>query len=142
MSEAIGIIVSNYVRLKDRIALQRMREHRNTLLQNYRIHAAQGFQGRDVWMRSMKPCRTFDYFLKRAVDGQDQDLEHGLVWILRERLSSFDDRLKVVPLAIVPGNGDWEVVTPRRHRSRMPHFAKHLRQVEKELRQIYKLAQD
>lgn len=44
MSEAIENIVSQYVRLKDRVALERMREHRNKLLQDYRIHAAQGFR--------------------------------------------------------------------------------------------------
>lgn len=44
MSEAIEIIASHYVRLKDRVALERMREHRNKLLQNYRLHTAQGFR--------------------------------------------------------------------------------------------------
>ena len=43
MSEAIENIVSHYVRLKDRVALERMREHRHKLLHDYRIHAAQGF---------------------------------------------------------------------------------------------------
>jgi hypothetical protein len=44
MSEAIESIVGGYVRLKDRVALERMREHRNRLLQDYRIYAAQGFK--------------------------------------------------------------------------------------------------
>ena len=44
MSEAIENIVSHYVRLKDRVALERMREHRHKLLHDYRIHAAQGFR--------------------------------------------------------------------------------------------------
>ena len=44
MSEAIGLIVDGYVRLKDRVALERMREHRDKLLQNYRVHASQGFR--------------------------------------------------------------------------------------------------
>jgi len=44
MSEAIEIIASHYVRLKDRVALERMRDHRNNLLQNYRVRAAQGFR--------------------------------------------------------------------------------------------------
>jgi hypothetical protein len=44
MSEAIQIITNTYVQLKDRVALERMREHRNQLLQNYRIQAAQGFR--------------------------------------------------------------------------------------------------
>ncbi len=44
MGEAIAIIASHYVRLKDRVALERMRDHRNNLLQNYRVRAAQGFR--------------------------------------------------------------------------------------------------
>ena len=44
MSEAIKNIADHYVRLKDRVALERMREHRNKLLQNYRVHASQGFR--------------------------------------------------------------------------------------------------
>jgi hypothetical protein len=44
MGEAIEIIASHYVRLKDRVALERMRDHRNNLLQNYRVRAAQGFR--------------------------------------------------------------------------------------------------
>lgn len=44
MSEAIRIITGHYAQLKDRAALEQMREHRNKLLQNYRIGAAQGFR--------------------------------------------------------------------------------------------------
>ena len=44
MSEAIRIITGHYAQLKDRVALEQMREHRNNLLQNYRIGAAQGFR--------------------------------------------------------------------------------------------------
>ena len=44
MSEAIRIITDHYAQTKDRVALERMREHRNTLLQNYRIPASQGFR--------------------------------------------------------------------------------------------------
>jgi len=44
MSEAIRIITGHYAQLKDRVALEQMREHRNKLLQNYRIGAAQGFR--------------------------------------------------------------------------------------------------
>ena len=44
MSELIRSIASHYVRLKDRVALENMREHRNKLLQNYRVHASQGFR--------------------------------------------------------------------------------------------------
>jgi hypothetical protein len=44
MSEAMRSIASHYVRLKDRVALERLRDHRNKLLQDYRIHMAQGFR--------------------------------------------------------------------------------------------------
>ena len=44
MSEAIRIITGHYAQLKDRAALEQMREHRNKLLQNYCVGAAQGFR--------------------------------------------------------------------------------------------------
>jgi len=44
MSEAIRVITDHYAQLKSRVALEQMREHRNRLLQNYRIGAAQGFR--------------------------------------------------------------------------------------------------
>jgi hypothetical protein len=44
MSDAIKNITDHYLGLKDRVALERMRDHRNTLLQNYRMYAAQGFK--------------------------------------------------------------------------------------------------
>jgi uncharacterized protein YutE (UPF0331/DUF86 family) len=42
MSRAVEIIAKNYVDLRDRMGLERMREHRNKLLQSYRTIAAQG----------------------------------------------------------------------------------------------------
>ena len=44
MSEAIRIITGHYAQLKDRVALEQMREHRNNLLQNYRRGTVQGFR--------------------------------------------------------------------------------------------------
>jgi hypothetical protein len=44
MSRAIEHIVGGYVRLKDRAALQQMRDQRNRLLQESRLRAAQGFK--------------------------------------------------------------------------------------------------
>jgi len=44
MSEAIRMITGHYAQLKDRVALELMRDHRNKLLQNYRMGAAQGFR--------------------------------------------------------------------------------------------------
>lgn len=44
MGTAIEDIVGGYVRLKDRVSLERMREHRSRLLQESRFCAAQGFR--------------------------------------------------------------------------------------------------
>ncbi len=44
MARAIEHIVRNYVRLKDRVALEQMREHRNRLLQENRLRAGEGFR--------------------------------------------------------------------------------------------------
>ena len=63
MSEAIKNIASHYVRLKDRVALERMRDHRNNLLQNYRIHASQGFR-----------VETLERSLQGDVDALDEAL--------------------------------------------------------------------
>jgi hypothetical protein len=65
-----------------------------------------------------------------------------LLWVLRERLSSVDDRLKVAPLAIVPGDGTWKVVTSPRYRNSVPQFAKRVQQIQEELQKIYTLARD
>jgi hypothetical protein len=65
MSEAIEIIISHYVRLKDRVALERMREHRNRLLQDYRIHAAQGFRVESLETALQKDVNALDGALSR-----------------------------------------------------------------------------
>jgi hypothetical protein len=65
MSEAIEVIASHYIRLKDRVALERMRDHRNNLLQNYRIHAAQGFRVESLEMALQKDIAALDDALSR-----------------------------------------------------------------------------
>jgi hypothetical protein len=65
-----------------------------------------------------------------------------LVWICRERLSSFDDRFKTVPLAIVPAKGGWEVVTTSRYRTTEPEVAKRINQIQIELLAVYSLERD
>jgi hypothetical protein len=65
-----------------------------------------------------------------------------LVWIFRERLSSFDDRFKVAPIAIVPTKEGWEVVTSSRYRTAEPEVAKLIKQVQAELQAVYRLARD
>jgi hypothetical protein len=44
MSSAIELIASSYVRLKDRVTLEEMREHRSKLLQESRLRSAAGFR--------------------------------------------------------------------------------------------------
>jgi hypothetical protein len=65
-----------------------------------------------------------------------------LVWIFLERLSSFDDRFKLVPIAIVPTKEGWEVVTSGRYRIAEPKIAYRIKQVQAELRAVYRLARD
>ena len=65
-----------------------------------------------------------------------------LLWVFRERLSSFDDRFKVAPIAIVPTKEGWEVVTSSRYRTAEPEVAKLIKQVQAELQAVYRLARD
>jgi hypothetical protein len=65
MGEAIEIIVGNYVRLKDRVALERMREHRSRLLQHYRIQAAQGFRVKTLETSLQEDVSAIDDALSR-----------------------------------------------------------------------------
>ena len=64
-----------------------------------------------------------------------------LLWIFREKLSSFNERFKAAPIAIVPTEDDWEVVT-RRYRNAEPELAKRIAQIQAELRAVYRLARD
>jgi hypothetical protein len=65
-----------------------------------------------------------------------------LLWIFREKLSSFDERFTVAPIAIVPTEDGWEVVTSHRYRSAEPELAKRIAQIQTELRAVYRLARD
>jgi hypothetical protein len=64
-----------------------------------------------------------------------------LLWIFREKLSSFDERFKVAPIAIVPSEDGWEVVT-HRYRNAAPELTKRIAQIQTELRAVYRLARD
>jgi hypothetical protein len=64
-----------------------------------------------------------------------------LLWIFREKLSSFDERFKVAPIAIVPSEDGWEVVA-HRYRNAEPELAKRIAQIQTELRAVYRLARD
>ena len=63
--EAIEIIAGSYVRLKDRVALERMREHRRNLLRKYRIHAAQGFRVQTLETSPQEDVNAIDDALSR-----------------------------------------------------------------------------
>jgi hypothetical protein len=65
-----------------------------------------------------------------------------LLWIFRERLSTFDGRFKVAPIAIVPSKQVWEVVTSSRYRNATPEVAKRIKEVQAELQTVYRLARD
>ena len=65
MSEAIRIITGHYAQLKDRVALEQMREHRNKLLQNYRIGAAQGFKVQTLETSLQDDMEAIDEALSR-----------------------------------------------------------------------------
>jgi hypothetical protein len=65
MSEAIRIITRDYAKLKDRVALEQMREHRKKLLQNYRVGAAQGFRVETLETSLQGDMDTIDEALSR-----------------------------------------------------------------------------
>ena len=47
-------------------------------------------------------------------------LSTDLLWIFREKLSSFDDRPPSIPIAIVPSDESWTAVTTQRVRKGHP----------------------
>jgi hypothetical protein len=59
------MITGHYVQLKDRAALERMREHRNNLLHNYRIGAAQGFRVQTLETSLQSDVEAIDEALAR-----------------------------------------------------------------------------
>ena len=63
-----------------------------------------------------------------------------LLWVFRERLALRNARFKDIPIAIVPSGRDWAAVTSARHRNSTARLAKHIKEVEQELRPIYRLA--
>jgi hypothetical protein len=66
-----------------------------------------------------------------------------LIWIFRQRLSSFDDCSPEIPIAIVPiGGGGWKAVTAPRDRVGRPHCVRCIEQIQKQLREVYILAKD
>jgi hypothetical protein len=65
-----------------------------------------------------------------------------LLWIFRERMTSFDGRFKAAPIAILPSENGWEAVTSHRYRDAEPQLAERIAQIQAELRAVYRLARD
>ncbi len=65
-----------------------------------------------------------------------------LIWIFREKLLSFDDCPRSIPIAIVPSDESWTAVTAQRVRKEHPNCVKRIEQIQKQLREVYVLAKD
>jgi hypothetical protein len=65
-----------------------------------------------------------------------------LIWIFREKLSSFDDCPASIKIAIVPSDEGWTVLTTARDRKGRPDCVKRIEQIQKQLREVYVLAKD
>ena len=63
-----------------------------------------------------------------------------LIWIFREKLSSFDDCSPSTSIAIVPSSEGWTAVTTHRDRTGQPNCVRRIQQLQKQLREIYVLA--
>jgi hypothetical protein len=56
-----------------------------------------------------------------------------LIWIFREKLSSFDDCSPSVSIAIVPSDKGWTAVTSQRDRKGRSNCVKRIEQLQKQL---------
>jgi hypothetical protein len=65
-----------------------------------------------------------------------------LIWIFREKLSSFADCPQSIKIAIVPSDAGWTVVTTPRDRTAHPNCVKRIEQIQKQLREFYVLTKD
>jgi len=64
-----------------------------------------------------------------------------LIWISREKLSSFDCSPST-SIAIVPSSEGRTAVTTHRDRTGQPNCVRRIQQLQKQLREIYVLAKD
>ena len=71
MARAIEHIVGGYLRLKNRAALERMREHRSRLLQENRIRAAEGFRVESLERALEEEVNVLDEALSRLSDATE-----------------------------------------------------------------------
>ena len=65
-----------------------------------------------------------------------------LIWILREKLASFDDCSPSIAIAVVPSNRSWTAVTSKRDRERRPASIKRIELIQRQLRDVYALEKD
>ena len=65
-----------------------------------------------------------------------------LIWVFREKLSTFADCPPSMKIAIVPSEAGWTVVTTQRDRRAHPNCVRRIEQVQKQLRQLYVLTKD
>ena len=65
-----------------------------------------------------------------------------LVWVFTEKLRSFNECAAPISIAIVPNKDGWTAIASRRDRNTHPRCAKRIEQVQRELPEIYVLAND
>jgi hypothetical protein len=65
-----------------------------------------------------------------------------LIWLFREKLSSFNDCSPSIPIAIVPSDDGWTAVTTSRYRTGHPLSVRRIEQIQRQLREVYVLAKD
>ena len=99
-------------------------------------------------VKARSPLCRFGYLLKVVRLQGDCPLAKAkisstdLIWIFREKLSSFDDCSPEIPIAIVPTDRGWRAVTAPRDRTGRPHCVRRIEQIQKQLREVYILAKD
>ena len=59
-----------------------------------------------------------------------------LIWIFREKLSSFDDCSPSISIAIVPSSEGWTAVTTHRDRAGQPNCVRRIEQLQKASRNL------
>jgi hypothetical protein len=65
-----------------------------------------------------------------------------LIWIFREKLSAFSDCPGSIKIAIIPSGAGWTVVIAHRDRKAHPDCVKRIEQMQKQLGDLYVLAED
>jgi hypothetical protein len=65
-----------------------------------------------------------------------------LIWIFREKLSSFDACSPSISIAIIPSDDGLTALTTQRHRTGRPNCVRRIERLQKRLREVYALAKD